>query len=55
MQYVCNVCGYIYDPEQGDPESNVAPGTAFDELPDAWVCPFCGVGKADFAPNEEEE
>ena len=39
---------YIYDPELGDPENGIAPGTAFEDLPDDWVCPLCGVGKEDF-------
>jgi flavin reductase (DIM6/NTAB) family NADH-FMN oxidoreductase RutF/rubredoxin len=44
-KYICTVCGYIYDPEAGDPENNIAPGTPFNELPDDWVCPVCGAGK----------
>jgi rubredoxin len=44
-KYVCTVCGYIYDPEAGDPDAGVAPGTPFEEIPDDWVCPVCGVGK----------
>ncbi len=48
-KYVCNVCGYIYDPAVGDPDSGVAPGTAFESLPDTWVCPVCGVGKDQFS------
>lgn len=50
-RYVCNVCGYVYDPTEGDPDSGVAAGTAFEDLPDAWVCPVCGVGKEDFDPE----
>ena len=42
--YLCTVCGYVYDPEVGDPP-NAEPGTAFEDLPDGWVCPLCGVGK----------
>ena len=49
-KYVCKVCGYIYDPAVGDPEHNITPGTAFEKLPEAWVCPVCGVGKAEFEP-----
>lgn len=41
-RYVCQVCGYLYDPELGDPEQGVAPGTAFEALPATWVCPDCG-------------
>jgi rubredoxin len=47
-KYECTVCGYIYDPEKGDPDSDIKPGTAFEDLPDDWVCPVCGVGKDDF-------
>jgi flavin reductase (DIM6/NTAB) family NADH-FMN oxidoreductase RutF/rubredoxin len=49
-RYVCNVCGYVYDPEKGDPESGIPAGTPFEELPDDWVCPVCGAGKDDFYP-----
>lgn len=49
-KYECTACGYIYDPELGDPDSGIAPGTAFEDIPDDWVCPLCGVSKADFAP-----
>ena len=48
QKYVCTVCGYIYDPELGDPDSGIAPGTAFEDVPDDWVCPVCFVGKEDF-------
>ncbi|HBJ95124.1 MAG: rubredoxin [bacterium] len=48
-KYVCNVCGYVYDPEVGDPDNGIAPGTPFDQLPDSWVCPECGVGKDEFS------
>ncbi len=44
-RYVCSVCGYVYDPEKGDPEGGIAAGTSFDDLPDDWVCPECGVDK----------
>jgi len=47
-KYVCKVCGYIYDPAQGDPDGGIAPGTAFENLPDGWVCPVCGAGKDQF-------
>ena len=52
-KYVCDVCGWIYDPEVGDPEGGIAPGTAFEDIPDDWVCPLCGVGKDDFSLVEE--
>ena len=44
-KYQCLACTYVYDPEAGDPENGVKPGTAFEDLPDDWVCPMCGVGK----------
>lgn len=51
-KYVCTVCGYIYDPEKGGPESDVEPGTSFADLPDDWVCPLCGAGKDEFEKEE---
>lgn len=48
-KYVCDLCGYIYDPAQGDPENGVAPGTPWDQVPADWVCPLCGAGKDDFS------
>jgi rubredoxin len=47
MKYECP-CGYVYDPEVGDPDSGIAPGTAFEDIPDDWVCPVCGLGKDAF-------
>jgi len=47
-RYVCTVCGYVYDPEQGDPDNGIAPGTSFDDLPETWECPNCGAPKSDF-------
>lgn len=47
-KYVCVVCGYEYDPEAGDPDNGIEPGTAFEDLPEDWVCPLCGVGKDQF-------
>lgn len=44
-KYICRVCATIYDPERGDPEDNIAPGTPFEELPDTWICPVCGSSK----------
>jgi len=51
MKYVCEVCGYVYDPAAGDPDSGIATGTPFEALPDDWECPLCDVGKEQF---EEE-
>ena len=47
-KYVCGICGYVYDPEKGDSEGGIAPGTAFEDLPDDWTCPVCGAGKDEF-------
>ena len=47
-KYICTVCEYVYDPEKGDPENGIEPGTAFEDLPEDWVCPLCGVGKEEF-------
>ncbi len=47
-KYRCSVCGYVYDPAKGDPDSGITPGTAFEDIPDDWVCPVCGVAKDQF-------
>jgi len=47
-KYVCQVCGYVYDPEKGDSDGGINPGTAFESLPDTWVCPGCGAAKSQF-------
>lgn len=47
-KYVCGICGYIYDPENGDPDRGIAPGTAFADIPEGWVCPICGAEKGMF-------
>jgi rubredoxin len=52
-KYVCGPCGYVYDPAEGDPDSGIAAGTAFADLPEDWVCPVCGVGKDAFDPYDE--
>lgn len=52
-KYVCVVCGYIYDPSEGDPDNGVQPGTAFENIPDDWTCPLCGVGKDQFEEAQE--
>ena len=56
-KYVCDTCGYVYDPEIGDPENGIEPGTAFEDLPEDWVCPLCGVGKEDLnkSPSKPSE
>ena len=52
MKYVCNVCGWIYDEEEGCPENDIPAGTKFEDLPDDFVCPLCGVGKDDFSKED---
>ena len=51
QKYVCSVCGYVYDPEEGDPDNGVGPGTPFENVPDDWVCPICGATKDQFEPE----
>ena len=53
LKYICIPCGYIYDPQTGDPHSGIARGTAFEEIPDDWVCPIWFVGKDEFEPVKE--
>jgi rubredoxin len=53
VKYICSVCGYEYDPEIGDPDNDISAGTAFEDLPEDWVCPVCGADKADFEPLAE--
>jgi len=48
-RYVCNLCGYVYDPADGDPDNGIDPGTAFENLPDDWECPTCGAPKSEFS------
>ena len=52
MKYVCTACGYIYDPAEGDLDNGIEAGTEFDDLPEDWVCPVCGVGKDMFEAQE---
>ena len=52
-KYVCDVCGYVYDPAIGDPDSGIEPGTAFEVIPEDWECPDCGVTKEDFSVYED--
>jgi rubredoxin len=47
-KYECMICGYIYDPLKGDPDSGIDPGTPFEELPETWICPQCGAAKDEF-------
>ncbi|MFA9398259.1 MAG: rubredoxin [Clostridiaceae bacterium] len=52
-KFLCPACGYIYDPEAGDPDNGVEPGTSFKDVPEDWVCPLCGLAKEDFEKIEE--
>ncbi|MCR2030198.1 rubredoxin [Alistipes timonensis] len=52
-RYKCTACDYVYDPAKGDPETGIAPGTPFDEIPDDWTCPICGLYKSEFEAIEE--
>ena len=49
MKYVCELCGWVYDEELGDPDNGIAPGTKFEDLPEDFECPLCGVGKEFFS------
>ena len=51
-KYECSLCGYIYDPAEGDEAADIESGTAFDQLPDDWVCPICGAGKEEFEETD---
>ena len=48
QRWICEACGYVYDPLEGDPDGGIAPGTPFHKIPDDWVCPVCGAEKDDF-------
>lgn len=48
-RYICDICAYTYDPQFGDPAQDIEPGTAFEDLPEDWICPVCGVGKDQFS------
>jgi rubredoxin len=54
-RWLCEMCGFIYDPEEGDPDSGIPPGTAFEDIPDDWMCPICGAEKSDFRALEPGE
>jgi rubredoxin len=51
-KYVCTLCGYVYDPAQGDPDNDVAAGTKWEDVPEDWECPVCGAAKEDFEKEE---
>lgn len=52
-KYICNMCGYIYDPAKGDPDNGIAPGTSFADLPEDWHCPLCSVDKSNFSKKDD--
>ena len=52
VKYKCTLCKYVYDPEEGDPDAGVPPGTAFEDLPADWLCPLCGASVEMFKPLE---
>jgi len=52
QKFVCDACGWVYDPAVGDPDNDIAPGTAFADLPDDFLCPECGAGKSEFSPED---
>lgn len=53
-KWICNICGWVYNPAEGDPDGGVKPGTPFEKIPDDWICPACGVTKKDFSKVLEE-
>jgi rubredoxin len=53
QRWICESCGYIYDPEEGDPDGGIPAGTAFEDIPDTWFCPVCGARKRDFVLYED--
>jgi rubredoxin len=53
QKYICESCGFIYDPADGDPDGGIPPGTAFEDIPGSWFCPVCGARKRDFVPYDE--
>jgi rubredoxin len=53
VKYMCQSCGFLYDPEEGDPDGGIPPGTPFEEIPEDWFCPVCGARKEDFEPYDE--
>ncbi len=52
MKYICDVCGYVYDEAEGDPDNGVLPGTKWEDVPEDWVCPICSASKENFSPEE---
>lgn len=54
-RWLCEPCGFIYDPAEGDPDGGIEPGTRFEDIPDDWMCPICGARKTDFREMEPGE
>ena len=54
QKYVCDVCGWVYDPEEGLADQGIEAGTSFEDLPDDFECPECGAGKDEFSPAEDD-
>ena len=53
VKWMCESCGFVYDPDDGDPDGGIPPGTAFEDIPETWFCPVCGARKRDFTPYDE--
>lgn len=53
QRWICEACGLVYDPADGDPDGGIPPGTAFEDIPATWICPVCGARKSDFTPYED--
>jgi rubredoxin len=51
-KWECTICGYVYDPEKGDPEGSIVTGTPFEQLPESWTCPVCGAPKSQFIKKQ---
>ena len=55
MNYICQLCGYVYNPTKGDPENGIDPETEFEDLPEDWTCPLCAAAKEDFEITDDTE
>lgn len=53
QKWICESCGFIYDPQDGDMDGGIPPGTSWADVPDSWLCPVCGVRKSEFIPYED--
>ena len=52
QKFICDLCGYVYDPSEGDPDNGIEPGTEWDNVAEDWICPLCGAGKDAFSPTD---